>query len=91
MMDSNLIQVIDYLLPILNFCKTFIIRIPSREEWAADYLLKDCLDDCIQVELIWVPGLQSIRGNEKADECAVGGSFLDKTMACNDILTPLVV
>lgn len=96
MMDSNLIQVTDYLLSKLNFGKTFIIKIPFREEWAADSLLKDCLQSLIlisyhQVDLILVTGLQNIRSNKKANEYVVGGSFLDEIIACNDILTPLVV
>ena len=57
------------------------------------------LDDCIQsltltsyhqVELIWVPEHHGIRGNEKANECAVRGS-LDEATTCNDILTPLSI
>lgn len=30
----------DYLIPILNFVKIFKTRIPSREEWDKDYVLR---------------------------------------------------
>ena len=48
-----------------------------------------CLYD--QVKLVWVPVHQGIRGNEKADKCAVRGLSLEKATACNDVLTSLVV
>lgn len=41
--------------------------------------------DHSQVELIWVIGYQGIEGKEKANECSVSGSSLDKSMACNDM------
>ena len=44
-----------------------------------------------QVKLVWVPGHQGIRGNEKTDECAVRGSSLDEATARNDVMTPPVV
>lgn len=30
-------------------------------------------------------------GNKKTVECAINGSSLDKTIACNDVLKPLVL
>lgn len=39
------------------------------------------------IKLSWY----GIRDNEEADECAVIVSSLDETMACNYVLTPLVI
>ena len=42
LISSNLFQETDYLLPRLNFGRTFETRILPREEWAADSVLNDC-------------------------------------------------
>ena len=39
--SSNLFQETDYLLPILNVGRTFEARIPSREEWPRNSVLRD--------------------------------------------------
>lgn len=41
--------------------------------------------------MIWVPEHYDIESNEKADKYTAFGSFLDETMTCKDVLTPLVV
>lgn len=39
----------------------------------------------------WIPGHYGLDINEKNDEFAVNGSFLDENLACNDVLTHWVV
>ena len=41
MIGSNLLQRTDYLLQRINFFKTFKTRIPSREECAANSVMRD--------------------------------------------------
>ena len=41
LISSTLFQETDYLLPRLNFGRSFETRIPSREEWAAESVLND--------------------------------------------------
>lgn len=41
MIGSNLVQRTNYLLPRMNFSKTFKTKIPSRGEWAVDSVMRD--------------------------------------------------
>lgn len=40
-----------------------------------------------QMGLIWIPNYQDIEGKEKAVVYAVNGTYLDESVACNDVLT----
>lgn len=135
LIDSNLIRRTNYLLPRMNFSKTFKTRIPfcydglcylniygriQEEEkmrsilfllqlfvyisivlpqlkyWILAWLSRNILIITFShwhllaiIKSSWYGSRN--RGNEKANEYAVRGSFLNEDIGCNEFLTPLDV
>lgn len=65
--------------------------IMAKSKYLDVYIQSLTLISYHQVVFIWIPEHKAIKCNEKPDKCSVRGSSLDETMACNNVLNPLVV